>query len=482
MAIEDHCSRDRETWAGVSRYWYSKASDQSPATGRLYHHLAILARPNALQQLFYYTKSLCGPIPFPGTRESIMTLLSPALIMRPNRLAPIDAEFLRVHAILFSGASKEKLQESTDKFIKQLDSYIGHAAEQWLDAGYHIGISLSCSLLGYGAESNVLMRAISQKPEEIGVAAEANPDEMFKQALSFTVRIIETVMQRWGDTNTLPFLHTMMVFVNHMTRFPAAISLIDGVFPWKQTSLMLNYVLNSLELEYKVRSDFRFPENNQLPRPLPEDFAMRGLIYTEDYYPHGWFDNGNIEGRERYLELGSMTRERKNRLITLGYRIATSGRWLIWNEEARCFTVPKKYDSTVEDPPEPIRDVVEAHLCEAQDGPKPYLERKGHLKIHEAIDELPSCVFGCAYMAMGIELELKGKSDLAASYEAEAEACFEKALRDSSQYAVRVSMPGITLNENVGDEAWSQLEEWLRNYSSWKIDGAFGRSENLARY
>ncbi|WAO97402.1 EST1-DNA-bind domain-containing protein [Fusarium falciforme] len=72
MAIEDDCIRDRETWTGVSRHWYSKASDKSPTTGRLYHHLAILARPNALQQLFYYTKSLC-------VRESIMTLSDPAM-------------------------------------------------------------------------------------------------------------------------------------------------------------------------------------------------------------------------------------------------------------------------------------------------------------------------------------------------------------------------------------------------------------------
>ncbi|KAL9480793.1 hypothetical protein ACSS6W_005579 [Trichoderma asperelloides] len=27
-----------------------------PTAGRLHHHLAILARPNAMQQLFYYRK------------------------------------------------------------------------------------------------------------------------------------------------------------------------------------------------------------------------------------------------------------------------------------------------------------------------------------------------------------------------------------------------------------------------------------------
>ena len=58
MAIEDDNTKDSEVWAGVARHWYSKSSDKIPTTGRLYHHLTILARPNALQQLFCYAKSL----------------------------------------------------------------------------------------------------------------------------------------------------------------------------------------------------------------------------------------------------------------------------------------------------------------------------------------------------------------------------------------------------------------------------------------
>ncbi|KAG6360859.1 hypothetical protein INS49_011926 [Diaporthe citri] len=44
MTIEDEDIRDRDFWLEVSRYWYSKAMDKAPTTGRLYHHLAILAR------------------------------------------------------------------------------------------------------------------------------------------------------------------------------------------------------------------------------------------------------------------------------------------------------------------------------------------------------------------------------------------------------------------------------------------------------
>jgi hypothetical protein len=45
--------RDREVYTGVTRYWYDKAADLNPDLGRIQHHLAVLARPYLLQQLFY---------------------------------------------------------------------------------------------------------------------------------------------------------------------------------------------------------------------------------------------------------------------------------------------------------------------------------------------------------------------------------------------------------------------------------------------
>lgn len=51
MATEDDDIRDRELWNGIARPWYSKASDKAPTASRLYHHLAILARPNLWRSL-----------------------------------------------------------------------------------------------------------------------------------------------------------------------------------------------------------------------------------------------------------------------------------------------------------------------------------------------------------------------------------------------------------------------------------------------
>jgi hypothetical protein len=135
MAIEDDDIRDREVWTGVSRYWYSKASEKSPTTGRLFHHLAILSRPNALQQLYYYTKSLCVPIPFPSARESIMTLFDPVLNGDANRLEDVDAAFVQVHGILISGKCEDQLEPSISKFLGLLDGQIGRTTKKWLESG-----------------------------------------------------------------------------------------------------------------------------------------------------------------------------------------------------------------------------------------------------------------------------------------------------------------------------------------------------------
>src|SRR5277367_6623063 len=79
MAIEEADLRDREVWSCVARMWYNKAADKSPNVGRIQHHLAVLARPNVVQQLFYYSKALVCVTPFQNARESIMLLFNPFL-------------------------------------------------------------------------------------------------------------------------------------------------------------------------------------------------------------------------------------------------------------------------------------------------------------------------------------------------------------------------------------------------------------------
>ena len=132
MAIEDDDIRDREVWAGVSRFWYIKAADKTPYVGRLFHHLAILARPNVLQQLFYYCKSLAVTQPFYPARESILTLFDP--IFSPEHASKthhLDSRFIQLQGINFTHIDLEKFDDALFNYLDNLDQDIGKTESDW---------------------------------------------------------------------------------------------------------------------------------------------------------------------------------------------------------------------------------------------------------------------------------------------------------------------------------------------------------------
>ncbi|WDK18093.1 telomerase-binding protein EST1A protein [Colletotrichum graminicola] len=347
MAIEDDNLKDREVWTSVSRHWYSKASDKAPTTGRLYHHLAILARPNALQQLFYYAKSLCVPIPFLSARESIMTLFDPHLNGTPTRLQEIDAAFVRAHGVLFSGKSSELFTPSVEEFIGSLDGHIARNTKGWMDCGYFIAVALGCAMLEYGSESNPIMMAIkTSRTEDADVQMEDHKTPVtakFLDALDFAVRTHNVVFLRFADPNVDPYLHVTLSFLYHMSYFATAMGYIESKMPWKLISLMLNSLLKKCVSVGRIESE-DFPRSyDEMPRPLPEDFAQRGLLWVDNYYPEDWFAS-KLDDDEKYFEVASMTEERRERCLWLGCRIAASGNWLTYDKSTRQFGVPPQYD------------------------------------------------------------------------------------------------------------------------------------------
>ena len=87
---------------------------------------------------------------------------------------------------------------------------------------------------------------------------------------------------------------------------------------------MLNTLLVSLGTTRPIERDtFPSPEKDDA-RPLPEDFALRGLLWAEDYFPVEWFNNEKIDEEEKYHERASMTAQRKERIVWLAVRIARS--------------------------------------------------------------------------------------------------------------------------------------------------------------
>ena len=379
--------RDREVWAGVARMWYDKAADRSPSVGRIQHHLAVLARHNIVQQLYYYTKSLISEQPFPNARDSIMLLFNPFLAkddIASRRYAPVESTLVKAAAIQFTGRSIAAYNLLADQFVSFLNSHIGRTTAKFRTQGPEMASALIASLFNYGDTESVLWSLfasyngvlktklevaqndqaktsgeqdnIPQKEEQGQRIHHSNhADEKLKESnklskpsLSYSgmgsttkdatfsgapdpvfpaartfYSACEVVFQRIGDKNCLPFCHVVLAFLHSLAHVPDALPYLEGQVPWESIVTFLNTVGRSGVDESRYEGP-NFPQQlSGTGRQLPEDFVMRGLIWARHYFPPTFFEDEVVDEDERSLELPSHAAPRAERCLWLGVQLSS---------------------------------------------------------------------------------------------------------------------------------------------------------------
>ncbi|KAF1995531.1 hypothetical protein P154DRAFT_445225 [Amniculicola lignicola CBS 123094] len=215
MAIEDEDVGDRETWAGVARSWYPKVAYKNPSVGRLYHHLAILASPNALQQTYYYARSLTCVKSFPSARISILALLDPILGTPEraySRAPPVDASFIQAHGALFEKPSPGRFTEALLHFQSRIYTHICRLALEWAGKRVDVCVSFLNALLHCSSLSALvtcLLRlpiasasAIPTHQEPTGGQDSVYLDDSIVDFLFSALIIIYLALAYWFDPKT----------------------------------------------------------------------------------------------------------------------------------------------------------------------------------------------------------------------------------------------------------------------------------------
>lgn len=361
MAIEDD-GRDRENWTGVARYWYWKTADRSPQFGRLYHHLAILARPNALQQLYLYSRSLTSHQPFEGTRESILTLFDPILTRTRadyGSVPQVDVSFISAAWCLFT-KSYNKFERFADEFLKQLDDQIIVAQSRWKEQGSYIAVTNIACVLDFGNQDSQLFRGFQQlrdateagsisaaqtdneaqspvphdveKPNTQPTSTDlqpvgqydADPETHLTKAWHLCIQTLTLAFHRYDDANVFPLIHVMLVFFRNLARTDCIyVKPLLKSIPWSEVSDFLNNLSLSEGLSAQtIDPAFPRPERRDW-RPLPEDYLIREHVWTIDYFLVNWFGNTTLDEVERTMELPSTVKSRAQRILWLGARIAS---------------------------------------------------------------------------------------------------------------------------------------------------------------
>ncbi|KAK2744950.1 hypothetical protein FQN57_004080 [Myotisia sp. PD_48] len=356
MAIGEVDHQDREIWAGVASYWYNKAVDASPTIGRLYHHLAILARPNPLQQLFFYTKSLTCVEPFPNTQESILSFLNPLLesSLTRHHQNPFVTSFVKAHGILFKKLSVLSFLQYALEFTNSL-SQIGRSSDNWREQGIYIISNNFSGILNYG-EPGPVFRAISESLQIPDLLRVSSARESYTRdirtsdhklptsysvtfcsyasdplppiadyALYLTSYTLSFIFGQIGDKSMLPSIHFSLAHIWSLALVPAAMRYIEVEIPWLALVAFLNTFNRQGVSESRITSEnFPMTEGGGTRYHLPEDFMLRGQIWSTLYYPEGFFEKNSIlDDEERLLELPSIAVPRAERCLWLACRLAS---------------------------------------------------------------------------------------------------------------------------------------------------------------
>lgn len=366
MTLEDQPT-ERNIWKETSTWWYSKASDKAPTTGRLYHHLAISAGPDVLRQLFLFTKSLCVADPFQETRENFLRVFETALDDSQSPIRTMEFNFVRTHTVLFIASnSRDKAEplpkrlvevtseyaETRQEFLSQLASHVEQSTHEWKESGALIGIANNNALLEYGktdsnprGDGSVVSTVVTPKAENDahaegfvdGLDPPPFPSKMCGEASEFVKYCDSLIFKRYGDENVFPYLHVRLAFLLYVANREPAMKQLEYHVPWTQLASTLTSLTIAVRSFERVEAEeFPCPEPEE-KRPLPEDWNLRGLLWTDGLYPVDWFSLRNFDEDQKSFELPSSTVVRRERILWLGRRLANFKKWILYNDKSKQF-------------------------------------------------------------------------------------------------------------------------------------------------
>ncbi|EXJ83887.1 hypothetical protein A1O1_07516 [Capronia coronata CBS 617.96] len=393
MAIEETDMRDRETWANVARMWYNRAADRSPTTGRIQHHLAVLARPNIVRQQFHYSKALTSGIPFANARDSIMLLFSPFLeksVSTIQKYPKFESSFVTAGGLLFTRGEIHEYCVHGTQYLSELDNHISRTGSNWKVQGSEIALTFTAWLVDFGTDESFLWNGLRSNADNIKAsraekqldpvtntgqvedaqikedihqeiwgdgsanviashqaspAAGDRPGAKLTSAEEVTAYVvpvwatsISIVAGKVGDRNILPFMHLTLAFIWSLSYVPGALIYLERYIPWGRLALCLNTLSRSGVVDARFEAK-EFPQHQSgTGRQLPEDFLIRGFEWAYYYFPADFFEGQVVDEDERTLELPSHAAPRAERCLWLGVKLAQLNRYLIYDLKSKQFS------------------------------------------------------------------------------------------------------------------------------------------------
>ena len=297
----------------------------------------------------------------------IITLFNPIEESITRRAPSFETMIIKAHALQVLHRSMNEFQEVVQKVLNgSLQNYVKKIGSGFKEQGVYLATASIAALFEYGltkpdgAPRSILWRALCeeifscetsyddgcmrfdeasnsmfsrQRPTQVLPCSCLSINDLSNEELAASASTISEAASLWSaclstalrsglDENYYPFLHVNFVFLWSLAGVEKGMSYIEPHVPWEDVCFFLNKLAKTETMPANVwAEDFPQPDEGA-GGPLPEDFALRGQMYTWWYFPEEWFLNTSVDDEERVVELPSMTRSRLERLVWLGARIA----------------------------------------------------------------------------------------------------------------------------------------------------------------
>ena len=355
MAMESSDGQDRQHWAIVATDWYNRVAYHVPDEGRIKHHLAVMAHPDALQQLFYYTTALVSVRPYYEARRQLKGLLDShnGQYFHPGSAVSV---LLAAHGVLLSHGMTEEIIILRKNFLSLMQAGITVSDRRGLRFVYIMSSNFA-SLLEYGAlESIVAAEFRNKRKDLISAYADAlnwtaskavhekrqNASQMDTPSRiipwlafeggSLAFHTLKLLLNQMGDHDVCLGVHISLAFIWCLALHPLAIEQVEQIIPWSEIVQYLNSLLSPSIIFPKIE-DESFPQLEDIKiQQLPEDFLIQGQLWSRLYYPEGFFEGAPFEHERPHIKEYSMVVVRTHRCLWLAVRLSTvSNKFeLIW--------------------------------------------------------------------------------------------------------------------------------------------------------
>ncbi len=333
----------KQVWAQICYEWHAVALDRSPASGKLSHSVGTVADAEGdhLKALCFYARALCVSQPSADAGE-VLGLLK-VVLQDDLRDGPglDNCVMALAHAALFCNRRKYEVARLVAHWTRSVrGGRISSNPGRIVMSSYRIAIITACAMLGPNKEPDLKNGGIYNM-----LGAHDDVDQQMRFLAYLTNAIHEGITVDLCDDAwpLFPYLHCWLVFMHYVSFYPGALAAFFPTFRWKVLVRYLNRKLKCFR--YCIRSPDRpgwevedFPRQCY-PNPLPEDYDLRGLLWTDRYYPTDFFTDDRTPVAERYAENFWLGPRRLIRILWLGVRIARNSEILCYDVGTHQFSV-----------------------------------------------------------------------------------------------------------------------------------------------